>query len=101
MMSHGDGCSPPGTRLGALLVEQGQLREAEQIYREDLGLATGLSRASIHPNNIWSLKGLYDCLNARDETVEIKHVKANLDLAQARADHIVKASCACALSKQA
>ena len=92
---------PTRHALGALLVEQGQLREAEQIYREDLGLATGLSRASIHPNNIWSLKGLYDCLNARDETVEIKHVKANLDLAQARADHIVKASCACALSKQA
>ncbi|MFZ8869547.1 MAG: hypothetical protein ACO2YK_13415, partial [Paracoccaceae bacterium] len=92
---------PTRHALGALLVEQGQLRAAEQIYREDLGLATGLSRASIHPNNIWSLKGLYDCLNARNETVEIKHVKANLDLAQARADHIVKASCACALSKQA
>ena len=86
---------PTRHALGALLLEQGHVAEAEAIYRADLGLDDTLSRASVHPDNVWSLKGLYDCLQARDERVEIKHIKQKLDLAQARSDGVF-ASCGCA-----
>ncbi|WP_170328845.1 hypothetical protein [Ruegeria arenilitoris] len=87
---------PTRHALGALLFEQGHVAEAETVYREDLGLGGTLSRASIHPDNVWSLKGLHDCLKARAETVEIVQIKQRLDLALARADRAVGASCFCA-----
>ncbi|MCV6586551.1 MAG: hypothetical protein OIF47_13535 [Marinibacterium sp.] len=87
---------PARHALGALLFEQGHVAEAEAVYREDLGLAGTLSRASIHPDNVWSLRGLYDCLKARDERVEIVQIKQRMDLALARADRAVAASCFCA-----
>lgn len=87
---------PPRHALGALLFEQGHLDEAEQTYRADLGLNDTLSRASIHPDNVWSLKGLHDCLVARGDTVELPHVRQRLDLALARADIDVATSCFCA-----
>ncbi|WP_171231543.1 tetratricopeptide repeat protein [Ruegeria sp. HKCCA4812] len=87
---------PTRHALGALLFEQGHGAEAEAVYREDLGLGGSLSRASIHPDNVWSLKGLYDCLKARGEVVEIRQIKQRLDLALARADRAVAASCFCA-----
>ncbi|MDE4096426.1 hypothetical protein [Phaeobacter gallaeciensis] len=86
---------PTRHALGALLLEQGHVAEAEAVYRADLGLDGTLSRASIHPDNVWSLKGLHDCLAARGETVEIHHIRQKLDLAQARSDGIM-ASCGCA-----
>jgi len=82
--------------LGALLLEQGRASEAEAVYREDLGLGGQLSRATVHPDNVWSLKGLHDCLKARNETVEIIQIRQRLDLARARADRAVGASCFCA-----
>lgn len=81
--------------LGALLLEQGRLAEAEAVYRADLGLDGGLSRACIHPDNVWSLKGLHDCLQERGEQVESVLIKQKLDIAQARADGVA-ASCGCA-----
>ncbi len=87
---------PTRHALGALLFEQGHVIEAEAVYREDLGLGGTLSRASIHPDNVWSLKGLHDCLNARNETVEMQQIRQRLDLALARADRAVAASCFCA-----
>ncbi len=87
---------PTRHALGALLFEQGHATEAEAVYREDLGLGGNLSRASIHPDNVWSLKGLHDCLKAREESVEIIQIKQRLDLALARADRAVGASCFCA-----
>ncbi|WP_226688383.1 tetratricopeptide repeat protein [Ruegeria arenilitoris] len=87
---------PTRHALGALLFEQGHVTEAEAVYREDLGLGGTLSRASIHPDNVWSLKGLHDCLKARGESVEIAQIKQRLDLALARADRAVGASCFCA-----
>lgn len=82
--------------LGALLLEQGRAEEAEAVFREDLGLGGQLSRATVHPDNVWALKGLHDCLKARGESVEIVQVRQRLDLAQARADRAVAASCFCA-----
>ncbi|MBQ4823044.1 hypothetical protein J4729_00520 [Leisingera sp. HS039] len=87
---------PSRHALGALLFEQGRSGEAEAVYRADLGLDGTLPRASVHPDNIWSLKGLHDCLKARGETVEIRHIKQKLDMALARADQAVAASCFCA-----
>ncbi|MEX0338757.1 MAG: hypothetical protein AB3N11_06920 [Arenibacterium sp.] len=82
--------------LGALLFEQGHVAEAEAVYREDLGLGGQLSRATVHPDNVWALKGLHDCLEARGEEIEILHIRQKLDLALARADRAVGASCFCA-----
>ncbi|SFM15666.1 hypothetical protein SAMN04488042_104227 [Shimia aestuarii] len=87
--------------LGALLFEQGHLAEAEAVYREDLGLGGQLSRATMHPDNIWALRGLHDCLKARGDTAELLHIRQRLDLAEARADASVKASCACAQAAMA
>ncbi len=87
---------PTRHALGALLFEQGHVAEAEAVYREDLGLGGQLSRATVHPNNLWSLRGLYDCLKARGEEVEIVQIKQQLDIALARADRAVGASCFCA-----
>jgi len=84
--------------LGALMLEQDQVEQAEQAYREDLGLAGDLPRACIHPNNIWGLKGLDECLRRREagDTAEAKMIRQQLDLAAARSDLPVGASCHCA-----
>ena len=84
--------------LGALTLEQGRVEQAEQAYREDLGLAGDLPRACIHPNNIWSLQGLDECLRRRGagDTAEAKMIRQRLELAAARSDLPVGASCYCA-----
>ncbi|MEM9968907.1 MAG: hypothetical protein AAF755_12520 [Pseudomonadota bacterium] len=87
---------PTRHALGALLYEQARYAEAEQVFREDLGLAAGLPRACMHPDNVWALRGLYDCLIAQGKTEEAPHVKLRLELAEARADRPVKAACGCA-----
>jgi len=86
---------PTRHALGALLLEQGRYDEAEQVYRADLGLDATLSRASQHPNNLWSLHGLHECLRKRGEQVESVLIKQQLDLALARSEVEVKASCYC------
>ena len=86
---------PTRHALGALLLEQGQVAEAEAVYRADLGLDATLSRACQHPGNVWSLHGLHECLTRRGETAEARHIKLQLDKAAARADVPVKASCYC------
>jgi len=61
---------PARHALGALLLEQGHVDEAAQVYRADLGLDNTLSRASQHPDNVWSLHGYVECLhklNRHDE----------------------------------
>jgi tetratricopeptide (TPR) repeat protein len=92
---------PARHALGALLFEQGRHEEAEAAFREDLGLGGNLSRASIHPDNVWALKGLYDCLEARGEKVERVQIKQRLDLANARADKAASAPCFCAQAAMA
>jgi tetratricopeptide (TPR) repeat protein len=89
---------PTRHALGALLLEQGRIEEAEAVYREDLGLGGKLSRAQIHPDNVWSLRGLNDCLSARGvvQTTEGRLISQRLALAESRSDHVVGASCFCA-----
>ena len=54
---------PARHALGALLLEQGHLEEAEAVYRADLGLDDTLARACQHPANVWSLHGYHECLD--------------------------------------
>ncbi len=86
---------PTRHALGALLLEQDRTEEAEAVYRADLGLDDSLARACQHPENVWSLHGLHECLSRRGETVEAALIKQRLDLAVARAEVAVKASCYC------
>jgi len=86
---------PTRHALGALLMEDGRFEEAEAVYRADLGLDDTLARACQHPQNIWSLHGLHECLVHRGELTEAKHVKLLLDKAAARATVPVHASCYC------
>ncbi|MCY4152456.1 MAG: hypothetical protein OXE94_09520 [Aestuariivita sp.] len=88
---------PTRHALGALLFEQGHIEDAEQMFREDLGLTehNTVSRSTIHPDNVWALRGLHDCLKARDERTEIHQIAFRLNLALARADTAVVSPCFC------
>jgi len=86
---------PARHALGALLLEQGRLAEAEAVYRADLGLDGSISRSRQNLDNVWSLHGLHECLTRRGDKLEAPLIKARLDLAQARADQPVRASCLC------
>ena len=86
---------PTRHALGALLLEQGHVAGAEAVYRSDLRLDGKLSRACQHPDNLWSLHGLHECLTKRGEKVEAALIKQRLDLSAARAEVPVKASCFC------
>ena len=76
-------------------MEQDQHDEAEQVYREDLGVTdTGL-RCAQHPNNVWALHGLVECLTIRGETEESRKFTTLLDSALKKADFAVTSSCCC------
>jgi tetratricopeptide (TPR) repeat protein len=86
---------PTRHALGALLLEQGRIDDAEAVYRSDLGLDGKLSRACQHPENLWSLHGLHECLTRRGDKVEAALIRQRLDLAVARAEVPIRASCFC------
>ena len=86
---------PARHALGALLLEQGHVDEAEQVYRDDLGLSDTLVSTSQHHDNLWSLHGLVECLQRRGQNEEARYMRARLNLAKARADVPILASCAC------
>ncbi len=92
---------PTRHALGALLLEQGHVAEAEAVYRADLGLDATLARACQHPDNIWSLHGLHECLVRTGKTDEATMIKLRLDLAAGRADIDVDCSCFCRLNRAA
>jgi tetratricopeptide (TPR) repeat protein len=77
---------PARHALGALLVEQGKLGEAEAVYREDL---------RIHPENGWALHGLAECLRRTEREKEADEVDALYRKSWARSDIIIHASCYC------
>src|SRR5262249_4570210 len=76
--------------LGALLLEQGRVAEAEAVYREDLGFGGSLPRAQIHPDNVWALRGLLDCLERRGETAGAALIRPRVAIAAAGA-HVPEA----------
>ncbi|WP_243710769.1 hypothetical protein [Actinomadura sp. KC216] len=86
---------PPRHALGALLLEQGHVEEAAEVYRADLGLADTAHRAARHPDNIWSLHGYAECLHRLGRCAEAESVQARLDVAASHADTEINASCFC------
>ncbi|MEU3731372.1 hypothetical protein AB0E81_18390 [Streptomyces sp. NPDC033538] len=88
---------PTRHAYGALLLEQGRLAEAEAVYRADLGLDDSLPRPLQHPDNVWALHGLHECLTRLGKDGEARIVAQRLKLAAALADVPVEASCFCRL----
>lgn len=81
--------------LGALLLEQGRIEEAEAVYRADLGIDGSLPRAIQHRENVWSLHGYHECLTRLGKHDLAAMIDQRLELASARADVPIHASCAC------
>lgn len=77
---------PPRHALGALLLEQGHIAEAESVYRADLAR---------HPGNGWSLLGLSECLERSGKKSDAAKTLAQAKQAWARADVPLKTSCYC------
>ena len=86
---------PARHALGALLLEQGRVEEAAAVYRADLGFDATLGRACQHPENVWSLHGYHECLERLGRSEEAIILKQRLDIALARTDVPVSASCYC------
>jgi tetratricopeptide (TPR) repeat protein len=88
---------PARHALGALLLEQGHVERALEVYRADLGLSDALVSTSQHVDNLWSLHGYVECLQKLGRSDESKQMEKRLSLARARADVPVNASCYCRL----
>ena len=86
---------PPRHALGALLLEQGHYDAAEDVYRNDLGLNSTLQRCAQHPDNVWSLLGLAECLRRRGADKELDVITPKLNAALALADTSITSSCCC------
>jgi len=82
---------------GALLLEQGEIEAALEVYAADLGLDRTLPRACQHPNNVWSLRGYHECLTRLGRADQAASVKPRLDRALAAADIAITSSCFCRL----
>jgi len=86
---------PARHALGALLLEQGRVEDAAQVYRADLGLDQTLMRPAQHQENVWSLHGYVECLHRLGQHAEAAAMQLRLDLAMARADVAIGGSCYC------
>ena len=74
--------------LGALLLEQGEVEEAEEVYRADIEL---------WKDNMWGLLGLKLCLEARgDDTGELEKVAQLFEERSVSADIKPAKTCFCA-----
>jgi len=89
---------PARHAYGALLLEQGHVEEAEAVYSADLGFDGSLPRTYQHPENVWSLHGYHECLMRLSKHHFCPLIKQRLDLAIARADVPIEASCYCRVS---
>ena len=86
---------PPRHALAALLLEQGHVAEAEEVYRDDLGLSGRVQRCTQHPDNVWALHGLVECLESRGETHELASLRLKLSRALQQTDIPITSSCMC------
>ena len=86
---------PPRHALAALLAEQGHYDQAEEVCRDDLGLSGRIQRCAQHPDNVWALRGLAECLQQRGEVEELAVVQGRLASAMALADVPIMSSCMC------
>jgi tetratricopeptide (TPR) repeat protein len=83
---------PARHALGALLLEQGELQQAEAVYREDLRR---------HPKNGWALHGLAEALQRQGNNTEASQLEAQLSESWKRSDVKLTASCFCRTGKTA
>ena len=79
--------TPARHALGALLLEAGELEEAERVYRGDLEQYKG---------NMWSLLGLQQVLARQNRPLEAAEIEVAFQKASARSDVKIGASCFCA-----
>ena len=86
---------PPRHALAALLSEQSHYEEAEQVYRDDLGLSARIQRCAQHPDNVWALHGLVECLQMQGGAKELPSLQEKLAKAQKLADVPITSSCMC------
>ena len=86
---------PPRHALGALLVQQGRFEEAETVYRTDLGHTGDIARCSQHPDNLWALHGLLECVKRNGDSHEARLLQQKLTVALARTDLPITSSCFC------
>lgn len=80
---------PARHALGALLLQQGHVAEAESVYREDLAR---------HPKNPWALHGLAECLKRQGKSKDHAAILAKFRLATKNADVKIDRSCYCRIS---
>ena len=92
---------PPRHALAALLLDQDHVAEAERIYRDDLGLGGNVQRCAQHPDNVWALHGLVECLTRRGDENGLAALKAKLAPALALTDVPITSSCLCRINAQA
>ncbi|KAJ1408749.1 TPR domain protein [Ochromonadaceae sp. CCMP2298] len=91
---------PPGHALGALLLEQGRVAEAEARFRKDMDTRF---YGRCHPNNIWALKGLHSCLKRRQGNSELATEIAEIEAKIATfktGDSKIEVACMCARKKK-
>ncbi len=86
---------PARHALGALLLEQDRVAEAEAVYRGDLGLDRTLPRPCQHPGNVWSLVGYHECLVRLGKHEQAGIIEQQLAIAAAYADVPIHSSCFC------
>jgi hypothetical protein len=79
----------------ALLIEQNHFDEAEELYRIDLGISDQLQRCAQHPDNIWALHGLVECLRQLSEKTLLPQMELKLNEADTMTDTLITSSCCC------
>jgi hypothetical protein len=100
MTSLGDGCSRSATRLARCYWSRTARRKPKRSIAR-ISASAAHCPAQIHPDNIWALRGLLECLQRRGETAEAALIRQRVDFAAARADLPVSVSCFCARGKAA
>ncbi|CAL5869610.1 uncharacterized protein PFLUO_LOCUS3840 [Penicillium psychrofluorescens] len=86
---------PTRHAYGALLLEQGHIQDALDVYLADLGDTDVLPRAMRHPGNVLSLHGARECLRRLGREEEAEKIGERLAVAREKADVPVEASCFC------
>ncbi|KAJ5774749.1 hypothetical protein N7457_009645 [Penicillium paradoxum] len=88
---------PARHALGALLLEQGRVQEAADVYAADLGIEDTIPRALRHPGNVWASHGYHECMVKLGRKSEIHTWAQLLRERLAWADVPIKSSCFCRL----
>ena len=86
---------PPRHALGALLAEQGMFEKAEAVFRADLGYDETIPRCCQHPDNVWALQGLVECVEEQGDANEHRLLSQRLKFAKARTDVAIESACFC------